>query len=385
MIAPRARGGVARLSLLEHRRGPPAAPTMARGLLRPAAAADDDAFDATLPSRSRRARAAASREQHQQPSSSRSNRAGPGLGLSFQAKPCRFGGQTRHERVPTVAPEDASEALPARSRPRSSKRAQRQSQCNTMRGVYSDEEGGAFQDDDDYYDDRADRSLVDLLQDLARRREVLWAAVVMTCVAAGVLVALPLPARMIGGGPAAAKPGELRCHISQSGAIECDLPNGAAYVQGNASSPSPSPKPPLQSPKPPGPPPPPSPPAVSPWPPPPPPSPSVPPPGGAVVDRLNTRFRTGRPSNDLDSIGVIMHQFDESEDPDMPWKRCPEFCHGAGQLCGCNFIKDRLAAQTILNIMPKSGKGEIPLWSEKMGGVIFKGSSIRLFCAFPGE
>ena len=369
-------------SLLERKRGPPAAPTMARGLLRSAAAADDDAFDATLPSRSRRARASASREQQRQPS--RSNRAGPGLGLSFQAKPCRFGGQTQHERVPTIAPEEASDPLPERSRPRSSKRAHRQSQRNTMRGVYSDEEGGAFQDDD-YYDDQDGRSLVDLLQDLARRREVLWAAVVMTCVAAGVLVALTLPARMIGGGGAAAKPGELRCHISQSGAIECDLPNGASYVQGNASSPSPSPKPPLQSPKPPGPPPPPSPPARAPWPPPPPPSPSVPPPGGAVVDRMNSRFRTGRPSNDLDSIGVIMHQFDESEDPDMPWKRCPQFCHGFGQTCGCSFIKDRLAAQTVLHIMPKTNKGEIPLWSEKMGGVVFKGSSIRLFCAFPGE
>ena len=69
----------------------------------------------------------------------------------------------------------------------------------------------------------------------------------------------------------------------------------------------------------------------------------------------------------------------------MPWKRCPEFCHGANQKCGCAFIRDRLAAQTILHAMPRTDHGAIPLWSEKMGGVVFKGSSNRIYCAYPGE
>merc|ERR1711988_319490 len=66
-------------------------------------------------------------------------------------------------------------------------------------------------------------------------------------------------------------------------------------------------------------------------------------------------------------------------------KRCPQFCHGFGQVCGCHFVKDRLAAQAIFKRMPESNKGAIPLWSQKLGGVVFRGSSNRIFCAFPGD
>lgn len=242
---------------------------------------------------------------------------------------------------------------------------------------FSDEEGGSAEGDG--YADRGN-SLADLVQMLARRKEALWAAVVVTCVAAGVLVALTLPARMIDSSPPASKPAELDCHVSPAGTIQCTMADGTPLLaRGNVSSPPPLPPP---SPGPPHPPPPPSPP---PHPVPPPPSPQAPPPGGQVIERLNFNFRDGKPSNDISAIGVIMHQFDESEDPDMPWKRCPDFCHGFGQKCGCAFIKDRLAAQAIMAQMPRTDKGSIPLWSSKMGGVIFKGSLNRLFCGFPGE
>ena len=300
-------------------------------------------------------------------------------GLTFQAQAGHVTGSAglgigsgrsrgRHERLPT---DDDHDERPSRSRRshRSSRRA--------VRGGYDEEDGR--------YDDE-----LTAFQQLAKRPEALWAIVIVTCVAAGVLVALTLPARALGLGGAAddkhekSRGDELKCRVTESGEIKCELPNGiAAKALWNVTTPPPQPPPPPPPPPaPPGPRPPPSP---QPWPPPPPPSPSVPPPGGAIVERLNFRFRDGRPSNELEEIGVILHQFDESEDPDMPWKRCPQFCHGFGQVCGCAFVKDRLSAQTILHQMPKTKQGGIPLWSEKMGGVVFKGSANRIYCAFPGD
>lgn len=101
---------------------------------------------------------------------------------------------------------------------------------------------------------------------------------------------------------------------------------------------------------------------------------------------LNRRFREGVPSNDLDKIGVLIHQFDETEDPDMPWRRCPQFCHGFGQPCGCNFLKDRMTGSSISRQMPRASDGHsMPMWSKKAGGIIFRGSSNRIFCAFAGD
>lgn len=110
-----------------------------------------------------------------------------------------------------------------------------------------------------------------------------------------------------------------------------------------------------------------------------------PPPGGTIAERLNQRFRTGKASNDLEEIGVILHQFDETEDPEMPWRRCPQFCHGFGQPCGCNFLKDRITGSAIQASMPKATDGTMPLWSKKAGGIILSGSSNRLHCAFPAD
>ena len=346
-----------------------------RELPRAPADDEDDAFDATLPSRTQQVRASAScqEQQRRQAEFDRAHaRAGPGRpGISFQACAAAAGRYPRHQRVPTEAPDEYG-LPPRRSRPRGSQRHMRRS----VRGEFSDEEGGF--DDDDYGQPAG--SLIDLIQMLARRKEALWAAVVVTCVAAGVLVALTLPTRMLDAAPAAKPAAALNCQVSSAGTIECTMPDGTPLIpHSNISSPPPRPPPPPPLP------PPPPPPSGVPRPPPPPPSPLAPPPGGQVIERMNFRFREGRPSNDLDWIGVILHQFDESEDPDSAWKRCPDFCHGFGQKCGCAFIKDRLAAQAVMSRMPKTNKGAIPLWSEKMGGVVFKPSSTRLFCAYPGE
>lgn len=126
----------------------------------------------------------------------------------------------------------------------------------------------------------------------------------------------------------------------------------------------------------------------------PPPSPRQPPPGAVVAERLNLRFRNAIASNDLRDIGVITHQFDGTEDPELPWKRCPEFCHGTGQVCGCAFLRDRLACSVIFSDMPRVGRADeetgeptIPMYSDKFGGVVFAPdpSLNRIFCAFAGD
>ena len=94
-----------------------------------------------------------------------------------------------------------------------------------------------------------------------------------------------------------------------------------------------------------------------------------------VATRLNTRFRESGTDN-LDIIGVVLHQFDEGEDPEMPWRRCRE---------SCRFPSDRLAAQVIMSSMPKTETGSIPLHAPDVGGVVFKASKQRLLCAYPGE
>ena len=104
-----------------------------------------------------------------------------------------------------------------------------------------------------------------------------------------------------------------------------------------------------------------------------------------MAERINQRFRDGHASNDLDSVGVVIHQFDETENPDMPWKRCPQFCHGFGQLCGCHFLMDRITGSSISAAMPRNVDGSMPIWSPKAGGIIFRGSSNKLLCAFAGD
>lgn len=71
---------------------------------------------------------------------------------------------------------------------------------------------------------------------------------------------------------------------------------------------------------------PPEPPAPAPAVPPPtvPPLPSAPPlPDSALAALLNDRFARGRPSNDLDTAGVLVHSFDDMDQHADPWNPCP--------------------------------------------------------------
>lgn len=103
---------------------------------------------------------------------------------------------------------------------------------------------------------------------------------------------------------------------------------------------------------------------------------------------LNARFVNGQASNDLSSAGVLIHQIDMTENPEYPWKACPQYCHGFGQVCGCHFLRDRLSSSLIFAEMPRVGlDGGIPIYSEKAGGVIYHTDDgmTRIFCAFAGD
>mmetsp|Transcript_25314 Transcript_25314/g.74079 ORF Transcript_25314/g.74079 Transcript_25314/m.74079 type:complete len:197 (-) Transcript_25314:499-1089(-) len=46
-------------------------------------------------------------------------------------------------------------------------------------------------------------------------------------------------------------------------------------------------------------------------------------PGAPVVEALNTRFATAVASNKLSETGVLLHQWDETEEPGKLWRGCP--------------------------------------------------------------
>ena len=100
--------------------------------------------------------------------------------------------------------------------------------------------------------------------------------------------------------------------------------------------PHPSPAPPRPPPCPPPPPPPSPPPPLSP-PSPPPPSPYPPSDrkhlSGYSVDDLTELFKNGKPSNDLAEVGLLIHGFDETEDPVLPWQPCSVAAKGHKGWC----------------------------------------------------
>ena len=47
----------------------------------------------------------------------------------------------------------------------------------------------------------------------------------------------------------------------------------------------------------------------------------------SVTARINDRFRTGRPSNNLTEVGLLFRQFDGLEVHERPWEACEQDCH----------------------------------------------------------
>jgi hypothetical protein len=103
-----------------------------------------------------------------------------------------------------------------------------------------------------------------------------------------------------------------------------------------------------------------------------PPTPPPPPPEN-VADHLNTRFVSAVPgSGELSEIGVIMHAFDATEDPQAPWAPCPE----GNVICG--FLHDKVSASAVYI-------GKTNAYTVKYGGVVLNPNIVRVNCAYSGD
>ena len=118
-------------------------------------------------------------------------------------------------------------------------------------------------------------------------------------------------------------------------------------------------------------------------PPPLPPRPPCPPPStppeqpvtpAVVAQRLNTRFRNGRPSNVLAETGVMIRQFSAEQDPTRAWMPCPY----EGAFCS------RLADRWSLSIINARLRH---VYSERVGLVIAPLPVVDslVLCAYPDE
>ncbi|KAL1496682.1 hypothetical protein AB1Y20_014276 [Prymnesium parvum] len=91
----------------------------------------------------------------------------------------------------------------------------------------------------------------------------------------------------------------------------------------------------------------------------------------AIVALLNERFRKGAPSNDLESAGVLVRQFDTLDDAKKPWLPCP-----ATDWCAA--FADRWATSII-----HPGARRMYYGSEKGGFVL--APTVSIFCAYPED
>jgi hypothetical protein len=96
------------------------------------------------------------------------------------------------------------------------------------------------------------------------------------------------------------------------------------------------------------------------------------------VARLNEMFRSGKATNSLSGVGIIVHGFDAMEDPERPWRPCPP--DGGG----CATLRDRLST-SIVNGGMHQDDFSLPLFACDNGGLIMRGESSRLLCSFPGD
>ncbi|KAL3919871.1 MAG: hypothetical protein SGPRY_005474 [Prymnesium sp.] len=100
-----------------------------------------------------------------------------------------------------------------------------------------------------------------------------------------------------------------------------------------------------------------------------PPSPSPAPPMD-VVEKLNARFHKGSPSNNLEEVGLIIHQFDSLDDPNpdnQPWlPRRPTISAAA--------INGRL--------QPEPDRGNVPVYSYSLAGIILAPEYNRIRCSY---
>ena len=108
---------------------------------------------------------------------------------------------------------------------------------------------------------------------------------------------------------------------------------------------------------------------------------------------MNARFRNARHGSggsparggDLDAAGILLHQFDDWEDPTAPWSPCP--LSGGTGVCSradAQTRKDRVSASIIYSGMQRADRPDrnvIPIFSHR-GGVILRPEATTLLCAY---
>ena len=92
------------------------------------------------------------------------------------------------------------------------------------------------------------------------------------------------------------------------------------------------------------------------------------------------------------TAGVVLHQFDELEDPARNWAPCPKPPNKCTQKdghqvpCACAPLSDRMSA-TIVAAHPRVGLQEgaadpIALYRNDVGGVVLAPEAVKLFCGY---
>jgi hypothetical protein len=109
--------------------------------------------------------------------------------------------------------------------------------------------------------------------------------------------------------------------------------------------------------------------------------PPLPIPRDPIIDDLNWRFKNGHITNELRSAGILIKQFDASEDQNSPWRGCPNHValEGAGQDC---YTYGGRFSSTIINADMFTGR-EFKLMSRE-AGIIFNPQVTKLNCVYGG-
>jgi hypothetical protein len=100
---------------------------------------------------------------------------------------------------------------------------------------------------------------------------------------------------------------------------------------------------------------------------------------GSLLD-INERFRKGRPSNSLDEVGLLIHQWDglEAHDKGKPWQMCITNC-----MCQGQFINGRISAMAVYSgLKSRSDRIAISLPFGNRGGILLHPSHAQLDCLY---
>lgn len=108
----------------------------------------------------------------------------------------------------------------------------------------------------------------------------------------------------------------------------------------------------------------------------------MPKPQPAIVHTLNARFRDGKASNELAHAGLLLRQFDDTEDQSQPWRGCPAHVVTAGSGRECQIYGNRFSASIIsAELFVKQQK--IRIFSNG-AGVIYS-PHVKLNCIYGGD